>query len=93
MDVLRESRKMMDGHKMEYFLLMLSFFGWLVLGALTLFIGYLWLVPYMQMTEFNFYERLRAEYEGVSEEEMPVSDEMPSQEAFPQKEEPVEFSE
>lgn len=92
-DVLRESRKMMDGHKMEYFLLMLSFFGWLVLGALTLFIGYLWLVPYMQMTEFKFYERLRAEYEGVFEEEMPVSDEMPSQEAFPQKEEPVEFSE
>ncbi|MBR3558555.1 MAG: DUF975 family protein [Bacteroidales bacterium] len=92
-DVLRESRKMMNGHKMEFFLLMLSFFGWMVLAVLTLFIGLLWLAPYMQMTEFKFYERLRAEYEGVPEEEMPASDEMPLQEAFPQEEEPVELSE
>ena len=67
-DVLRESRVMMQGHKMEYFLLALSFIGWIILCAFTFFIGILWLAPYMQMTVVKFYEQLRAEYEGVTDE-------------------------
>lgn len=93
-EILKKSRMMMKGHKWDYFVLMLSFFGWMLLGVLTLFIGYLWLIPYMQMTEFKFYERVRAEYEGVPEEEMPMPEEMPRQEETPQEAEtPAEAAE
>ena len=78
--VLRESRMMMNGHKRELFLLMLSFFGWMIVCVFTLFIGMLWLAPYMQMTMVKFYEQIRAEYEGVGEEDIPMQEEMPQQE-------------
>lgn len=68
-ETLQMSREMMKGHKMELFLLYLSFIGWLFLCFLTFFVGYLWLAPYVQMTEVKFYEQLRAEFEGVGEEE------------------------
>ena len=71
-EVLQKSRMMMKGHKMDLFLLYLSFIGWFLLCFLTLFIGYLWLVPYLQMTEVKFYEKIRAEFEGVDEENEPV---------------------
>ncbi len=59
------SRMMMKGHKWELFVLELSFIGWALLCVLTLFIGYLWLVPYMQMTITKFYEKIRVEYENA----------------------------
>lgn len=69
-ETLQMSRMMMKGHKWEFFLLELSFIGWAILCFFTLFIGYLWLAPYIQMTITKFYEKLRAEYEGASEENM-----------------------
>lgn len=74
--VLSESRMMMKGHKWELFLLMLSFFGWLLLAVFTFGIGLLWLTPYMSMTLVKFYEQRRAEYEGFGEEEMPLQEEV-----------------
>ena len=67
-EVLQKSRMMMKGHKMDLFLLYLSFIGWAILCIFTLFIGYLWLAPYVQMTEVKFYEQIRAEFEGEEEE-------------------------
>ena len=58
MDVLRKSKELMRGHKMDYFILLLSFTGWILLGVLTLGILYLWLIPYMSVTEANFYNEL-----------------------------------
>lgn len=58
---LDQSKQMMDGHKMQLFLLDLSFIGWYLLGALCLGIGTLFVVPYHQMARANFYEALRAE--------------------------------
>ena len=58
MDVLRKSKEIMNGHKMDYFVLQLSFIGWALLGILTLGILYLWLIPYMSVTEANFYNEL-----------------------------------
>lgn len=63
-EAIELSMKMMDGHKMEFFLLWLSFIGWCVLGLLTLCIGYLWLVPYIYTTTVAFYEDVKAEYES-----------------------------
>ena len=56
---IEESMRMMDGHKLELFLLDLSFIGWAILSILTCCIGFLWLVPYMSMARVNFYEDLK----------------------------------
>ena len=56
---IEESMRMMDGHKLELFLLDLSFIGWAILSILTCCIGFLWLVPYMNMAHVNFYEDLK----------------------------------
>ena len=61
MDVLRKSKEMMNGHKMDLFVLHLSFIGWAILGMLTCGILYLWLTPYMTVTEIKFYEALKAQ--------------------------------
>lgn len=59
MEVITKSKEMMNGHKMDYFVLILSFFGWAILGILTLGILYLWLTPYMNVTFANFYNSLK----------------------------------
>ena len=46
-DAITASQKMMDGHKMDLFLLSLSFIGWAILASITFGIGYLWLIPYI----------------------------------------------
>lgn len=54
-DTMRRSRHLMDGNKWRLFVLCLSFIGWILLGILTLGIGYLWLIPYMNATVSAFY--------------------------------------
>lgn len=49
------SKEMMEGEKWNYFVLQLSFFGWLLLCAFTLGIGGFFLEPYMQATYAEFY--------------------------------------
>lgn len=56
---ITESRNMMKGHKMELFLLDLSFIGWYIVGALCLGIGTLWVTPYHQTARAHFYEELK----------------------------------
>ncbi|HDX9577475.1 TPA: DUF975 family protein [Bacillus pseudomycoides] len=59
---ITESRRMMDGHKMDYFLLCLSFLGWFILSIFTLGIALLWLTPYFYMTSAAFYEEVSKGY-------------------------------
>ena len=56
------SQKMMKGHKFDYSWLGLSFIGWILLGLLTLGIGYIWLIPYMYTSYAAFYEEVKKEY-------------------------------
>lgn len=58
-EALRRSEDLMRGRKMEYFLLILSFIGWIILGIFTLGILYVWLFPYMQATTAAFYNSIR----------------------------------
>lgn len=58
-ECITKSRMMMDGHKMEYFILQLSFIGWNILGIMTFGIALIWAFPYMQVTNANFYENLK----------------------------------
>ena len=53
-DTLRLSRKMMNGHKIDAFVLGLSFIGWTILGTFTLGLLYIWLYPYMMTTYTKF---------------------------------------
>lgn len=61
LECIRESKEMTNGHKWELFVLSLSFIGWALLGALTLGIAYIWIVPYMQATFTNAYKLLKGE--------------------------------
>lgn len=54
------SKEMMEGEKWNYFVLQLSFFGWLLLCAFTLGIGGFFLEPYMQATYAEFYAAMRS---------------------------------
>lgn len=58
LDALKKSREMMDGHKMDFFLLSLSFIGWFLLSILTLYIGLIWLIPYMRVTLAHFHREI-----------------------------------
>ena len=57
-DAITASQKMMDGHKMDLFLLSLSFIGWGIVGSLCLGVGTLWVMTYMAATEAQYYEYL-----------------------------------
>ena len=58
-EVVEESAKLMNGHRCKYFLLQLSFIGWIILSVFTLYIGMLWLIPYIQISMICFYEALK----------------------------------
>jgi uncharacterized membrane protein len=59
LDAITASRRMMQGYKSKLFCLYFSFFGWFLLCILSLGIGCFWLIPYMQLSEANFYEDLK----------------------------------
>ena len=58
-DAVTKSKEMMEGYKMELFILSLSFIGWILLGTITFGIAYIWIVPYMQTTYANFYNKIK----------------------------------
>lgn len=58
-ECLDQSQAMMQGHKMDLFLLDLSYIGWILLGFLSLGIGFLWISPWMEMAHIRFYEELK----------------------------------
>ncbi|BCZ46225.1 membrane protein [Clostridium gelidum] len=66
-DCLKESAAMMKGYKFNYFVLSLSFLGWLILGIIPLFIGLLWVIPYMNVTMASFYLNIKNNYYAVTE--------------------------
>ena len=57
---LELSRQMTDGEKFNIFILELSFFGWLFLGALACGIGVFFVNPYIEATFAELYAALRA---------------------------------
>lgn len=57
-----KSMKMMEGHKMELFILDLSFLGWYIVGAICFGVGILWVLPYHAATRMNFYLSLKGEF-------------------------------
>ena len=58
---INASKEMMKGHKMDLFILDLSFIGWIFVGLLVFGIGILWVNPYIECTKANFYAYLAAQ--------------------------------
>ena len=61
-EAINLSMKMMKGHKFDLFYLYLSFIGWILLAMLTLGIGLLWVIPYMQTSMAAFYLDVKNDY-------------------------------
>ena len=56
-----QSQSLMRGYKGRYFVLQLSFIGWYIVGSLAFGIGVLWVYPYHECTNANFYAWLTAQ--------------------------------
>lgn len=71
-EAIRRSKKMMYGYKWKYFLLGLRFIGWAILSVLSLGIGFLWLIPYIQVTSAKFYDDIRDQGLPVPQNPIPT---------------------
>ena len=58
-EAIKMSWNIMKGNKRKLFLLQLSFIGWFILTVFTLFIGLIFLYPYMMTTYSKFYQNLK----------------------------------
>ncbi len=58
-DALDKSHQMMKGHRWKLLGLYLSFIGWFILSLLSLGIGLLWLIPWIQISKAHFYEDIK----------------------------------
>ena len=56
MECIRQSKQLMDGHKLDLFVLQLSFIGWYILTAIP-FVS-IYVTPYTEVTTANFYNAL-----------------------------------
>jgi uncharacterized membrane protein len=59
LEAIDKSKEMMYGYKMKFFLMCLIFFGLALLCILTLGIGFLWLIPFINVTIAKFYEDIK----------------------------------
>lgn len=57
-DALKRSKALMYGHRFQAFKLSLRFIGWFLLCVLTLGIGLIWLIPYMNAAFAVFYNSI-----------------------------------
>lgn len=62
---IEESKRVMEGHKMEYFGLVLSFIGWCILSIITCGIALIWLIPYLEVTLLKYHNALCGVNEAV----------------------------
>lgn len=58
-EAMKRSKEMMMGNKWKLFCLGLRFIGWAILSILTLGIGFLWFIPYLQISTAKFYEDVK----------------------------------
>ena len=66
MQIIKKSQEIMNGHKMDYFVLQLSFIGWHLLAILTCGILEIWIVPYQTTASYKFLYDVLDEYEKTN---------------------------
>lgn len=67
-EAVNKSKEYMTGNRWKLFCLEFSFIGWAILAIFTLGIGYLWLIPYIQIAEIAFARFVC----GKKEEDTPI---------------------
>lgn len=65
--IIKRSKTLMEGNKMDFFVFGLSFFGWILLA--TTIIGAIWAVPYIQVAQVMYYEELKTKKAELLKEE------------------------
>lgn len=60
LECIKESVKQTKGIRFDLFVTDLSFIGWGILAVLTLFIGFLWLTPYKEVTIASIYNEINS---------------------------------
>ena len=55
-EAVEKSQELMTGNRAKLFWLELSFIGWAILATIPFCIGYLWLLPYIQIATIAFYK-------------------------------------
>jgi len=73
-EALNESKEIMKGNKLNFFILELSFFFWLLLVVVTFGIAAIYVEPYMQLTYANFYHNIKRQPAAEAVYEEPVYD-------------------
>ena len=58
LEAIKKSKQMMMGNRWKLFCLGLRFLGWALLCIVTLGIGFIWLMPYMQVSYAKFYDSI-----------------------------------
>lgn len=66
-DAFKKSREMMNGYKFNLFVFHLSFIGHYLLGIITFGIYLLYVMPYIQVAQYNYYLHLKNKDVVVSE--------------------------
>ena len=67
-EAIDASRKMMDGHKMDLFILQLSFFWWYLLCGITFGLAYIYVAPYVSAATAKFYDTIKGDDATVEED-------------------------
>lgn len=73
-ECITKSREMMNGNKWNYFCLVFSYIGWIILSVLTLGILFLWVAPKMQQANYLFYLKVSGKGAQLEQEELLVSE-------------------
>lgn len=78
-EAVEKSAELMKNNRGKLFVLQLSFIGWAILAAIPLFIGYLWLAPYIQFATIAFYKFVSGNNSNVEAEVVTENNDNPIQ--------------
>jgi uncharacterized membrane protein len=61
LEAINKSKEMMKDNKLQFFCLFLRLIPWILLGIITFGIGFIYILPYINICYANFYENLKNE--------------------------------
>ncbi len=62
-ELLKKSEEIMNGHKMDFFMLILSYIGWHFVAIFTLGLLEIWIIPYETTATYRFLNDVKEAYE------------------------------